>query len=157
MPENPPDSLDAHLAGLPHGPGFRFIDALVSLEPGRRAVAVYRPAGDEPFFAGHFPGHPIVPGVLMVEAVAQLAGIVAQSDPAVPPLSDLRLAAIRQAKILGAAAPGESLRIEAEITGRLGALVQAAGSIAIGGRVVLQAQVTLSGSPPSGGAADAPP
>ena len=51
--------------------------------------------GDEPFLRGHFPSHPLFPGVLLVEAAAQLAGIVAQSDPALSPLAGLKLTALR--------------------------------------------------------------
>ena len=66
---------------LPHGPEFRFIDALTQLEPGKSGSGEYKVRGDEPFLRGHFPGQPIFPGVLLVEAAAQLAGTVAQSDP----------------------------------------------------------------------------
>ena len=87
-----------------------------------------------------------MPGVLLVEAVAQLAGVVAQSDPAVPPLADLKLTALRGVKILGSARPGEQVRLEAEITGRMGKLVQARATASVAGRTVLQAELTLSGN-----------
>ena len=73
------------MASLPHGPEFRFLDKVSRLVPGQEAAAEYRVRGDEFFLRGHFPGDPIFPGVLMIEAAAQLAGIVAQSDPAIPP------------------------------------------------------------------------
>ncbi len=134
------------LANLPHGEEFRFVDRIESLVPGRSATASYLLRGDEHFLRGHFPGTPIMPGVLLVEALAQLGGVVAQCDPEHPPMDDLRLAAIRSAKITGAAAPGERLTITAEVTGRLGDLVQVAGSVASGGNALLRAQVTLSGT-----------
>src|SRR5207237_1381908 len=80
---------------LPHGPEFRFLDRLLSLEPGKSAAGEYAVRGDEPFLRGHFPGRPMMPGVLLVEAAAQLAGVVAQSDQAIPPLPGLKLTAIR--------------------------------------------------------------
>ena len=86
---------------LPHGPEFRFVDRLLSLTPGKEGVGEYRVRGDEPFLRGHFPREPLFPGVLLVEAAAQLAGVVAQSDPAIQPLSGLKLAGLRQVKILG--------------------------------------------------------
>jgi len=134
------------LAALPHGPSFRFVDELVALDPGRSGAGRYRVRGDESFLSGHFPGAPIMPGVILIEAVAQLAGVVAQSDPAVPPLADLRLAAVRAAKITGTAAPGETLELTAEITGRLGPLVQATGNVTTGGRPLLSTQIVLSGA-----------
>ena len=130
---------------LPHGPEFRFVDRLVSLDAGREGVGEYRIRGDEPFLRGHFPGEPMMPGVLLVEAAAQLTGIVAQSDPLMRPLPDLKLTAVRTAKILGAARPGEVLRIEARITRRMGNLVQAAASVFAGQALVLKAELVLSG------------
>ena len=133
------------LKRLPHGPEFRFVDRLVSLEPGQRGVAEYTVRGDEFFLRGHFPNHPIFPGVLLVEAAAQLAGVVAQSDPKIPPLSGLKLAALRNVKILGTVTPGEVIRVEAAIHGRLGNLVQAEAIASVAARVVLEASLTLSG------------
>lgn len=139
------DSFERALEHLPHGPEFRFIDRLLSLEPGQYGVGEYRVRGDEPFLRGHFPGHPLMPGVLLVEAAAQLAGVVAQSDPKIPPLAGLKLTAMRAVKILGSARPGEALRIEARVTGRLGNLVQAQATVTVEGRTVLQADLVLSG------------
>jgi 3-hydroxyacyl-[acyl-carrier-protein] dehydratase len=70
------DSLEAALARLPHREPFRFITRLVALEPGRAGEAVWSVRGGEGFFEGHFPGDPIVPGVLICEALAQLSGLV---------------------------------------------------------------------------------
>lgn len=95
------DMLETALRTLPHGPEFRFIDRMISLIPGKEGIGEYRVRGDEPFLRGHFPGKPIFPGVLLVEAAAQLAGIAAQSDPSIPPLNHLKLAAISTVKILG--------------------------------------------------------
>ncbi|MEM1109382.1 MAG: 3-hydroxyacyl-ACP dehydratase FabZ family protein [Planctomycetota bacterium] len=65
------------LAQLPHGETFRFVDRIVSIEPGREGLGIWNVAGDESFFAGHFPDNPIVPGVLIGEALAQMSGLVA--------------------------------------------------------------------------------
>ena len=138
------------LALLPHGPGFRFVDELTALEGGKNGRARYAVRGDELFLAGHFPDHPMVPGVILIEALAQLAGVVAQSDPLLAPWTDLRLAAVRSAKIAGAVVPGEILEMEVRVTGRLGRLIQAEGTIRVGGRDVLTAGVVLSGEPGDG-------
>jgi 3-hydroxyacyl-[acyl-carrier-protein] dehydratase len=133
---------------LPHGAEFRFIDRLTSLNPGQNGACEYHVRGDEPFLRGHFPGEPIFPGVLLVEAAAQLAGVVAQSDPKIPPLAGLKLTALRNVKILGTAKPGETILLEAKITGRLGNLIQAQATARVGGQVVLTAELTLSGDAP---------
>jgi len=133
------------LGSLPHGPEFRFVDALTALDPGHSAQGTYLLRGDEAFLKGHFPGQPMMPGVLLCEAIAQLAGVAAQSDPQIPPLKNMRLTAIRAAKILGTASPGETLNLETTIAGRLGPLVQAEGCVRVGDRILLKTQVTLSG------------
>ena len=139
------DSLTNALTALPHGPEFRFLDRLTALVPGQSGAGEYTLRGDEPFLRGHFPGQPLMPGVLLVEAAAQLAGVVAQSDPALPPLKNLRLTAIRGAKILGAARPGETIQLEARVVGRMGNLIQAQATARVRDRVILQTEVVLSG------------
>jgi 3-hydroxyacyl-[acyl-carrier-protein] dehydratase len=68
------------VALLPHRPPFRFVDAVDELEPGVAIRARYRVTGDEPFLAGHFPGNPVFPGVLQLEALAQAGGIALLAD-----------------------------------------------------------------------------
>jgi len=135
------------LQRLPHGPEFRFLDRVLSLEPGTSGVAEYRPRGDEVFLRGHFPGDPLLPGVLLLEAAAQLSGVVAQSDPAHAPLPGLKLAAVRSAKILGSARPGETITVHARILARMGHLIQVQATATLRGTLILQCEVTLSGTP----------
>jgi 3-hydroxyacyl-[acyl-carrier-protein] dehydratase len=139
------ESLQLALVSLPHGRDFRFIDRLTALDPGKNGRGEYTVRGDEPFLRGHFPGEPLFPGVLLVEAAAQLAGVVAQSDPAIPPLAGLKLTALRNVKIFGTARPGEIIQLEAKISGRLGNLVQAQATARVGETVCLTADLTLSG------------
>ncbi|MGI9014417.1 MAG: phosphopantetheine-binding protein [Phycisphaerales bacterium] len=70
------EDCSAALERLPHGPGFRFLTRIESLTPGVEARGIWQLRGDEAFFADHFPARPLVPGVLIAEALAQLAGIV---------------------------------------------------------------------------------
>jgi len=138
--------LKTALSLLPHGREFRFVDKLLSLTPGKEAVGEYTVRGDEPFLRGHFPGEPLFPGVLLVEAAAQLAGVVAQSDPQIPPRVGLKLTALRNVKIRGSARPGETIRLEARIVGRLANLIQAQATASVNTQTVLQAELTLSAS-----------
>jgi 3-hydroxyacyl-[acyl-carrier-protein] dehydratase len=140
------DVMTRALASLPHGAEFRFVDRLTALEPGQFGAGEYLVRGDEPFLKGHFPGAPLFPGVLLVEAAAQLAGTVAQSDPNLKPLDGLKLTAMRGVKILGSAKPGDTIRLEAKVTGRLGNLVQAQTLATVNNALVLQADLTLSGT-----------
>jgi 3-hydroxyacyl-[acyl-carrier-protein] dehydratase len=142
------DPLARALSFLPHGPEFRFVDRLLSLEPGKAGVGEYRVREGEPFLRGHFPGHPLFPGVLLVEAAAQLAGVVAQSDPQLSPLPGLKLAGMRSIKLTGSAAPGEIIRLEAQVTGRLANLIQAQATASVNGQIVLRGELVLSGDPP---------
>jgi 3-hydroxyacyl-[acyl-carrier-protein] dehydratase len=142
------DSLKNSLHQLPHGPEFRFVDRLTELVPGRSGTGEYCVRGDEPFLRGHFPGDPMFPGVLLLEAAAQLAGVIAQADPALSPVPNLKLTAIRMVKILGTASPGQVIRLRAEVTRRLGHLIQAQIQGWVSETLILQGEITLSGSPP---------
>ena len=66
---------------LPHRPPFRFVDAVDECTPGQTAVGRYQVTGEEPFFAGHFPGNPILPGVIQLEALAQTGAVALLADP----------------------------------------------------------------------------
>jgi 3-hydroxyacyl-[acyl-carrier-protein] dehydratase len=142
---SPPDLVQA-LSALPHGPEFRFIDELTELVPGVSAKAVWKLKGDEEFLRGHFPGAPLMPGVLMIEALAQLGGILVQTRPGEAPLKNLRLTAVRQIKILGSITPGQSLHLSGSLQGMLETLGQVIGEIRDdAGNVIITGSVTLAG------------
>jgi 3-hydroxyacyl-[acyl-carrier-protein] dehydratase len=134
------------LSHLPHGAEFRFLDRIIELTRGQNGVGEYTIRGDEPFLRGHFPGNPIFPGVLLIEAAAQLAGCVAQSDPKTHPLPGLKLTAVKNAKILGAARPGQTLRIAASVTARLANLIQASATVHLDTQLILQCDLVLAGT-----------
>jgi len=139
-----PDELQTALTLLPHGAEFRFVDKLTALEPGRSATGVYVLKENENFLKGHFPGEPMMPGVLLIEAVAQLAGIVAQTDPTNPGSGIMKLTAIRGAKILDTARPGDCVVLSVELEARLRNLVQARGTATVNGKTVLRTELTLA-------------
>lgn len=140
-----PDLVQA-LSALPHGPEFRFIDTLTELVPGLSAKAVWRLKGGEEFLRGHFPNAPLMPGVLMIEALAQLGGILIQTRPGEAPLNNLRLTAVRQIKILGSITPGQSLHLNATLQAVMDTLGQVSGEICDdAGHVILTGAVTLAG------------
>jgi 3-hydroxyacyl-[acyl-carrier-protein] dehydratase len=139
-------SPDQELQSLPHGPEFRFLGKMLGLEPGISGTASYTISGEEPFLKGHFPGRPLWPGVIMIEAIAQLGGVIAQSDPVHTKLDDVRLTSVKNAKILGSCPPGTTLTIAATVEGRMGNLIQIKGTVANGETILAQAIVMLSGS-----------
>lgn len=142
----PPADLVQALSALPHGPEFRFIDEITELVPGVSAKGVWKLKGDEAFLRGHFPGAPLMPGVLMIEALAQLGGILVQTRPEEPPLKNLRLTAVRQIKILGSITPGQSLHLSGTLQGMLDTLGQVSGEVQDdAGNVIVTGAVTLAG------------
>lgn len=141
-----PANLVQALSSLPHGASFRFIDELVELVPGVSATARWKLRGDEAFLAGHFPGQPLLPGVIMIESLAQLGGILAQSDRGENPLKNLRLTAVRQFKILGSIPPGQTVTIHAKRDAVMPGLVQISGEIlTAAGTRLATGSVVLSG------------
>jgi 3-hydroxyacyl-[acyl-carrier-protein] dehydratase len=131
--------MDPSSLGLPHRPPFVFIDEVEKLEVGSQAVARKRFSGEEPFFRGHFPGNPIVPGVLLAEAMAQTAGIAIGG-----PGKMFLLTAIRAMKFLRAIRPQEEIHFRAERVGEVGGLVQCAVEARVQGELVAEGQLVLA-------------
>ncbi len=105
---------------IPHRYPFLMVDRIVELEPGKRAVGIKNVTANEPFFQGHFPGFPIMPGVLIVEALAQTAGIAANAAAEGDNKENYEarigvFASIEEMKFKKQVLPGDTLRLEAEI------------------------------------------
>jgi len=130
--------------GLPHRPPFVFVRELIRCDPGIFAEATTSFAADDPIFAGHFPGNPLVPGVILTEALAQTAGIAAASGypEASKPL--FLLSAIRSMKFLRAVRPGEQLVLRAERVAQVGDLLQFKVDASVSGAPVAEGQLVLS-------------
>ncbi len=102
---------------IAHRPPFLFVDEVLDLEPGQRATGRWHLTGDEAFFAGHFPGRPTLPGVLMVESLAQLGAIAVLSDPRFAGRLPL-FGGIDKARFRRQVVPGDHLDLNVEL-GRL--------------------------------------
>jgi len=112
-----PMDVNAIMKILPHRFPFQLVDRIVELEHGKRCVGIKNVSINEPFFPGHFPGHPVMPGVLIVEAMAQVAGIMAylaSDDETRKKVSYFM--AIDSAKFRKPVMPGDQLRIEITTT-----------------------------------------
>jgi 3-hydroxyacyl-[acyl-carrier-protein] dehydratase len=127
---------------LPHRAPFVFVDRIVELEPGLRAVGEKKIAADEWYLRGHFPGNPLVPGVILVEALAQVAGIALNSEQ---PKAHRRtyLSAIRSVKFLRPVLPGEEVTLVAQRRAQLGDLTQFTVAASVNGATAAEGEVVL--------------
>ena len=107
-------ACDPSVLGLPHKPPFLFVQAIVTCDPGVSAECETTFERDDPMFAGNFPDNPLVPGVILTEALAQTAGIAAASAHAEKSPPRFLLSAIRQMKFFHAVRPGQRIVLRAE-------------------------------------------
>lgn len=141
-----------HFLGLPHRPPFVFVRELVQCEPGKSADARTVFDADDPIFAGHFPGNPIVPGVILTEALAQTAGIAAASGYPENARPIFLLSAIRTMKFFRPVAPAVPIDLRAEKIAATEELFQFKVEARVEGEVAAEGQLVLSVTRPKGGA-----
>jgi len=107
--------FDEILRSLPHAFPFRMIDRILSIEKGKRATALKNVSMDEPYFLGHFPKKPVLPGVLILEAMAQTGGLAFESSFVKGEEGVPVLASIEEFRLKRRVIPGDQLIIEAEV------------------------------------------
>ena len=143
---NASEAMDPISLGLPHRPPFIFVESVDKLEAGVMAHCSKTFAKSESFFEGHFPGNAMVPGVLLVEGMAQTAGLAVGG-----PDKFFLLSAIRSMKFLLPVRPEEPIGFSARKLGVVGGLVQCAVEARVGQHLVAEGQIILTEvlSPPS--------
>lgn len=127
---------------IPHRAPFLWIDQIAELEPGERCVAFKYVDPAEPCFTGHFPAHAILPGIFLIEAVAQTSGVMLGSASAKPE-GVPKLAAVKQFKFLKIVVPGSTLSIETRKLTEAGSMACVEGTVRIGDEVVARGELIV--------------
>lgn len=128
------------LSLLPHKYPFLLVDRITDLEPNVKAVGIKNVTINEPFFTGHFPNNPIMPGVLIVEAMAQVAGILAFKSGAQG--KSVYFMSIEKVKFRKPVMPGDQLRFEIQVTHTRGNVWKFAGNAFVGDKLTSEAEFT---------------
>lgn len=135
-------NLMSQSALTPHGPGFRFVDRF-EMSSADSGIAWKTFNGTEPFFADHFPDNPLLPAVLLVECVAQAAGILCMRESS-KHLEPMFLASIDQFRVIAAVYPGDTLKSNVAIVKTFGHLVQIEAECHVEDKAVARGRLMLS-------------
>lgn len=145
MTNNTATSMDIHeiLEHLPHRYPFVLIDRVVSMELGKEITAIKNVSVNEPYFPGHFPYHPVMPGVLIVEAMAQAAAILSFKTMNTKPSDDsvYYFAGIDSARFKKPVSPGDQIVLNVKIDRILKGIWKYSGEARVDGAVVAEAQM----------------
>jgi 3-hydroxyacyl-[acyl-carrier-protein] dehydratase len=136
--------LDEMIEGLPHSFPFRMVDRILDIEKGKKAVALKNVSVDEPYFLGHFPNEPILPWVLILEAMAQTGGLAFQSSFESQGKGVPFLARIEEFRLKKRVTPGDQIIIEAEILHTFSNLAKVNASAKVGGEIVAEGTFVLA-------------
>jgi len=127
---------------LPHRYPFLLVDRIEEIELGKRAVGIKNVTINEPFFPGHFPGHPIMPGVLIVEAMAQVGGVLLmRSLDARAEKKVIYFTGIDRARFRRPVVPGDQIRFEVEILQHRRQMCRLKGTAYVDGKLVAEAEM----------------
>lgn len=125
---------------LPHRPPFLLVDRIIDIELPYKITGLKNVTMNEPFFVGHFPGQPVMPGVLIVEALAQTCGVLALMDESRKGKLAF-FASITNAKFRKPVVPGDTLILEIEVTNNRTRIVQCKGMAKVNGEIVTEAEM----------------
>jgi UDP-3-O-[3-hydroxymyristoyl] N-acetylglucosamine deacetylase/3-hydroxyacyl-[acyl-carrier-protein] dehydratase len=126
---------------LPHRYPFLLVDRILEIEEGKRIVGLKNVTINEPFFQGHFPGHPIMPGVLIIEAMAQVGGMLLMRTIEDPGSKVVYFMSLDNVKFRRPVKPGDQLRIELEVLQLRGPICKIRGVALVDGQVVTEAEM----------------
>ena len=141
-----PEGLPAPVDVLPHRPPFLFLDGVTGLIPGQSADGYWQTTGDEFFYAGHFPGRPTLPGVLMTEALAQLGAYAVLTDDRFAGKLPL-FGGIDSARFRRQVVPGERLDLRVEVLRLSTRAGRAAGEASVDGRTACSCELMFVAVP----------
>ncbi len=126
---------------LPHRYPFLLVDRIIEVEPERRIVGIKNVTINEPFFQGHFPGHPIMPGVLIVEAMAQAGGMLVMDKIPDPERKVVYFMSLDNVKFRRPVVPGDTLRLEVSMLQNRGRTLRLAGQAFVDGQLAAEAEM----------------
>ena len=129
---------------LPHRYPFLLVDRIIEIEEKKRIVGLKNVTINEPFFQGHFPGHPIMPGVLIIEAMAQVGGMLLLGSVGEPETKVVYFMSLDNVKFRRPVKPGDQLRFELEVTQLRGTVCKMRGVGKVDGEVVVEADMAAA-------------